>query len=107
MRKFYRNYISWRIVSLLFFCLTGCATGSSLVWHSFDFDARLESPDIEILAYRYGNSKQPGASSESYRSRDGRVVQATGINGEMLLGDELYVKWRIKKQSRYMKTPLT
>jgi hypothetical protein len=80
--------------------LTGCATGSSLVWHSFDFDARLESPDIEILAYRYGSAKEHGTNSEDYRTSSGGSLQSESTNGEMLPGEFLYVKWRIKKNGQ-------
>lgn len=67
--------------------LGGCMT-KDLVNHTFEFDARSESPDIQILYYQYGNSKQPGANDDTR--------QYVGISGSMLRGDFLYVKWRIK-----------
>lgn len=76
--------------------LGACATGSKLTDHAFSFDARWDSPDVEVLNYRYGDSKQPGARVQEYSLRDGKIPQAAGINGPMLRGDFLYVKWRIK-----------
>lgn len=75
--------------------LVACATG--LTNHSFSFDARWDSPDVEVLDYQYGNSKQPGARPPEYSRREGKVRQYVGITGDMLRGDFLYVKWRIKK----------
>ena len=65
--------------------------------HSFEFDARRDSPDVEILDYRYGDSKNPGARPPEWALRQGTVAQATSTGGQMLRGDELYVKWRIRK----------
>lgn len=76
--------------------LSSCATGPKLTDHAFSFDARWDSPDVEVLNYRYGDSKHPGARTQEYSLRDGKIPQAAGINGPMLRGDFLYVKWRIK-----------
>ena len=64
--------------------------------HAFGFDAIQDSPGIEVLDYRYGNSKQPGARPPTWALRENRVSQGTSTTGEMLKGDELYVKWRIR-----------
>lgn len=77
-----------------------CSTGPRLVWHSFEFDARWESPGIEILDYRYGTSKQPGARPSEYERKQNKVAQQVGINGAMLRGDELYVKWKVKSTGK-------
>lgn len=74
----------------------GCASGPKLVFHSFGFDVLADSPDAQLLDYRYGTSKQPGARPPEWALRDGMVRQQAGITGEMILGDSLYVKWRIK-----------
>lgn len=74
----------------------GCASGPPLVNHTFEFDARADSPDAQILDYRYGTSKQPGARASERELREGRVSQYVGTTGEMIPGDSLYVKWRIK-----------
>jgi hypothetical protein len=68
--------------------LTACAT--NLAMHSFSFDAR-EEPGIEILDYRYGESRQPGARADPSTTR---VRQAVDIIGEMRRPDVLYVRWR-------------
>lgn len=75
---------------------TGCASSPKLVFHSFGFDVLADSPDAQLLDYRYGTSKQPGARPPEWALRDGMVRQQAGITGEMILGDSLYVKWRIK-----------
>ncbi len=77
--------------------LGACATGPALVVHTFSFDARQDSPDVEILDYRYGDSRQPGARAEPERVAQGRIGQQWSVSGAMLRGDFLFVKWRIKK----------
>jgi len=77
--------------------LGACAAGPQFVDHAFGFNAVADSPDIEILDYRYGDSKQPGASNPEDLRREGRAIQATGIHGPMARGDSLYVKWRLKR----------
>jgi hypothetical protein len=85
------------IVTALITSLVACASRPHLVYHSFAFDARWDSPGIEILDYRYGASNHPGARGcpKQYAHCD-KIAQQAGITGDMLLGDELYVKWRIK-----------
>lgn len=85
----------WLVAGVMLYALTACATG--LTYHSFDFDARRDSPDVEVLDYQYGNSKQPGVRNPDYLRNGGRSLQSAGIYGEMLRGDFLYVKWRLKK----------
>lgn len=84
--------------------MTACAAGPRLVDHSFEFDARWDSPDVEILDYRYGTSSHPGARGcpKSYLHCD-KTPQQAGISGEMLLGDELYVRWQIKSTGKSTK----
>lgn len=84
------------VVGLMLAGLTACAAGPRLENHTFEFDARFESPDAEVVDYKYGNSKQPSASNPDYIHKEGRSLQFTGITGEMLRGDFLNVKWRIK-----------
>ena len=95
-----RHAIShWMLAFVLFvlFALLGCASGSKLVDHAFSFDAVRESPDVQVLNYQYGNSKQPGARPPAWAlQKEGYVAGGTSINGPMLQGDTLYVKWRIK-----------
>lgn len=93
MKKIF-SWIFGVIVSTFLMC--GCATGQSLVNHSFEFDAVRESPDIEVLNYQYGNLKQPGARMPEWAIEQGRVWGGTGTYGLMPPGEFLYVKWRIK-----------
>ena len=57
---------------------------------------RDDSPGIEILDYRYGDSKLAGVRAR-VPAKGGSVAQWTTTVGSMRRGDELYVKWRIKK----------
>lgn len=75
--------------------MAGCASGSYVVDHSFEFDARYDIPYVEVLDYRYGNSNSPGVRGcpKQYLQCPA-VPQSAGVSGKMLLGDVLYVKWR-------------
>jgi hypothetical protein len=90
--------VSQIIVVLLLSCLVACASSRrSVVYHAFSFDAVHDSPNIEVLKHRYGNSKNPGARSRSFEPGFPEEVEGgTGVTGAMLVGDFLYVKWRIK-----------
>jgi len=86
------------LIACLFTVLTACASG--LVFHEFSFDATRESPGAEVLDYRYGDSRQPSARASDYDKEHGSVRQSVGIHGDMLRGDTLYVKWRIKSSGK-------
>lgn len=98
------SFLSWigtrlRVLFAVVFLAStaACAAEPRLVDHSFEFNARWDSPDVEILDYRYGTSNHPGARGcPKHYSHCDKIPQGAGISGEMLLGDELYVKWRIK-----------
>ncbi len=77
--------------------LAACATGPALVEHGFSFDARQDRPEVEVLDYRYGDSRQPGARAELEDVRMGTIVQQWSVYGAMLRGDFLFVKWRLKR----------
>ena len=78
--------------------LSACAIGrSEMVIHSFSFDVVVDSPDSEVLAYRYGDGKTIMTSSDVAIRQFGKAHQATHINGAMPVGDSLYVKWRSKR----------
>lgn len=89
---------------VLFFALTlaGCASGQagSVVDHGFAFTAWKDSPDIQVLAYSYGNSRNPyygnRLSANEQDTKNGQALQGTTITGEIPVGKYLYVKWRIK-----------
>jgi len=85
--------------------LSGCVS-QTMVNHSFEFNAKWESPEIEILNYCYGlsdsrrncqgtlDSHGVGVNDETLKS--GVIPQQTSITGNLFRGDFLYVKWRIK-----------
>lgn len=79
---------------LLVVLASSCAAQPSMVSHAFGFNAREESPNIEILAYQYGDGKGVSRSSEVSIRQFGRSNQWTNINGPMPVGNSLYVKWR-------------
>jgi hypothetical protein len=85
------------VAALVTAILLAACTSGSLVNHAFSFDASRESPGVEVMDYRYGDSKQPTARNPDYLLKQGKSLQGTGIQGEMLRGDFLYVKWRIKE----------
>jgi hypothetical protein len=62
--------------------------------HAFAFDAIADSPNEEVLAYRYGAGKGVGMSSDTGIRQFGTSPQVTGVNGGIPIGDTLYVKWR-------------
>ena len=76
------------------YLLSACASSEEIVDHSFAFDALNDSPGVQVLDYRYGSSKLPGAANPYYLRKEGRSVQRTNTTGPMRRGDSLYVKWR-------------
>lgn len=91
-----RSFVSYMLAPLLIAILSACANKSNLANHSFQFDARTDSPDTEILNWRYGDSKVHGTRPETHMLRAGRVPQQIGTSGEIRVGKDLYVKWRLK-----------
>ncbi len=68
--------------------------------HSFSFNVRQDMPDIEVLDYQYSNSRHNGIRATPERvptQGTGQGFWGEGINGNLLRGDFLYVKWRVKK----------
>lgn len=77
--------------------MAACTAGPRLVDHSFGFDASGDTPNIEVLDYRYGDSNFPGfRGCPKHYSHCNSVPQSANINGQMPLGDDLFVKWRIR-----------
>ena len=92
-----RSFVSYMLVPLLIAILSACANKSNLANHSFQFDARTDSPDVELLGWRYGTSRHPGARScPDPKAAFIKIGQQVGISGEMRVGEDLYVKWRVK-----------
>lgn len=84
------------LLVVLCLLLAACAGGPRVVDHSFGFDIRNAVPAVEILDYRYGESRLPVYAPEE-AVREGKVFGANGVSGPMRLGDFLYVKWRVKE----------
>ena len=104
-----RNFIARCLSSLqlaallvLSIALTACATapasvGRESTYHSFDFNTRKDSPNVELLDYRYGNSTGPVVRNHD---GEGNSRQYGGILGDITRGDDLYVKWRMKDSGK-------
>lgn len=58
----------------------------------FGFDASRDSPHVEILQYRYGNSGVQGTFSEPGKP----APQHAGVARPGVQGDRLFVQWRHK-----------
>ena len=90
------HFMRWLFVLLAVFSLAACATGPEVVDHAFGFDMRRDNQEnVEILNYRYGDSKLPVRANEE-RVKAGDTFGFQGVHGPMLRGSSLYVKWRIK-----------
>lgn len=86
----------WLITALVAVTLAACASTPELVRHGFGFDFISDSPEAELLDYRYGESKNPAARNSAVWHSQGKSKQQLLTAGEMLVGNELYVKWRLK-----------
>lgn len=75
---------------------SGCANEPKVVNHAFTFDVGEDSPDVDLLDYRYGDSRLPGTSNSERLREEGRAPLNTNVNGPMRQGDSLFVKWRVK-----------
>src|SRR5262245_28828599 len=75
--------------------LIAATANAEVVDHAFGFDMRYDDQDAEVLDYRYGDSKSPVRAPEPAVS-EGRTFVSANVNGPMLRGDSLYVKWRDK-----------
>lgn len=90
-----KNRLSLLAVLLLVMVVTGCASsGGKIADHVFEFNIKTDSAkNIEVLEYRYGNSK---ILANSNIAKEGRPIYASHASGKMLVGDFLYVKWKYK-----------
>jgi hypothetical protein len=86
----------WRLCLFLFLAIAGCTTTPKTSYHSFSFVAFWDSPSVEILDYRYGSKSQSLVVASDDLVRAGLPSGQRGVTAEMPLGEELYVKWRIK-----------
>ena len=60
--------------------------------HGFGFDAVADSPDAEVLDFKYGNSGSPGTHASGLSPVQGGT--STYLTGKP--GETLFVKWRLK-----------
>ena len=95
-----RNLIGGLMTFAIGYALAACAAGPDVVNHTFEFNALRDSPGIEILDHRYGDSKFPGASNPEHLLKLGEALQRTGITGEMNRPDRLYVKSRVMAENK-------
>lgn len=73
----------------------GCAA-PQFVEHGFGFDARWDSPGIEVLDFRYGRSSNLATMGRTSRDTTRSVAQHSGTYGQMQRPDRLFVQWRIR-----------
>ncbi len=74
--------------------LTACAAyPPEVVDHAFGFDTRHDDQDADVLDYRYGDSRLPVRAPEA-AVRAGNTFAFNSVQGPLLRGDSLYVKWR-------------
>jgi hypothetical protein len=86
--------LSWLASVIVLTVLVGCTSGPKIVNHGFGFNLS-ESPEAEVLAYRYGDAN----SAASWIPRQGEknnTPQRIYVYGPMPQGETLYVKWQIK-----------
>ena len=76
--------------------LNGCASSQQgkIVNHSFEFNAHLDSPEVQVLNYEYSTQK-PDRDQLLGVGGNG-VPQASHISGGFPRGDFVYMKWRIR-----------
>ncbi len=90
----------WRLISLCvaLLCMLGsCALGKpTLYWQHFSFNTFHDSPDMEVLDYRYGDCKYAVACPDKRRVAMGDSLGATNVGVCYPRPESLYVKWRSK-----------
>jgi hypothetical protein len=79
------------------FAMAAFASGSRLVDHAFGFDVLRDSPHVELLDYRYGTSINPGVKPPDWALKSGKIRQQASTTGEMIVGDTLYAKWKVRE----------
>lgn len=77
--------------------LGACGIGPKAPFYSFEFDAREDSPEVEVLDYQYGDSAIPGTRPSAEAIRLHQVGQGTKTYAPMPPADFLYVKWRMRQ----------
>lgn len=95
---------SWLKTWLLVLALTlvACAATGVSTFHTFTFDAFRDSRDVEVVQYRYGNDGGFNTRTTQADLGAGTTRQAANTTGEMIVGKDLYVKWRIKSTGQVL-----
>lgn len=96
LRKHALCWLAWAPLAMMAVPLSARASEPKLEWHSFGAHYLWDMPDVCILDYRYGDTKQPGRYVPDYYIKEGACRGGGSISGTMPRGDYLYVKWRIK-----------
>lgn len=86
---------AWLVAAALLLAVSGCVTEPRNVFHSFSFGGYGDNQGIEILNYRYGESKLTATRPPDWSLATGHIGQGANIGGAFPVGDSLYVKWRI------------
>lgn len=98
LRPTWNRWLTWLqwccVLALMSSVLIACVATPRVINHAFGFDALADSPEIEILDYRYGDYAMTRAPD--YRSPEGLIRQSLNVNGPFPQGDSLFVKWLIK-----------
>jgi hypothetical protein len=63
-----------------------------MYFHSFSFDMHNDSPDMEVLDYQYGSSRQTATCMHQGMVKRGVGIKQHSIGGFMPRGEFLYVK---------------
>lgn len=91
----------WLSLILLLSVLAACAgvsqTLTNRAYHSLDFRPGIESPSIDLLAFRYGSSNHFGFRTPLTDIAQGKTSAGAAITGDLPVGDDFYAKWRDKK----------
>ena len=86
----------YSLISLVIFLIAGCVSWKyDMVFHSFQFDLDIHSPNMEVLDYQYGSSRQ----FCTYKEFEGPILKRS-IAGGIARGEFLYVKWRDKQSGQ-------
>ncbi len=65
--------------------------------HTFSFDARGDSPDIDILDFHYGGNDHPSVRGcPRHPDQCKPPFYSTVAHANMEVADQLYVKWQIR-----------
>ncbi|NIM43259.1 MAG: hypothetical protein GTO74_18870 [Hydrogenophaga sp.] len=80
--------------------LCGCGVTVPKVEHGFEFDMGRNSPDFEILQFRYGDGRQEGTSSEVGWKKFGKSPQSVQVLNLMPVGGQLSVKWKSRRSGK-------